>query len=692
MTFAPPPDDLARLPLGALDAVSFDIETTGLDPKRARSIEIAAVRIRLGKVSESETFQSLICPGVPIPAGATAVHGITDRDVAGSPGFRSVIQDFASWAGPSAFIGYGSDFDLAVMREEHARLGMLWSPCRTLDVLQLVPLAGINLSNFGLETVAARLGIENSSRHRALADARMTADVFTALIPLLKDAGVTTLAEARRAAADSPRVAESLRQDAAVRTAEPTGMDSYPFRQRVRDVMTSPPALAEAGEIMEAAVARMADKGISSLIVRRPDDPGFGIVTSGDVLNAISQHGAGALAKTVGECCSRNLHTVADREFLYRAVVEMKNNRVRHLGVLDGSGRLVGAMTGRDLFNKQGKDAISLGSGIQSAQTPSELARIWSDLSIVAKALARQAVDARSISAIISRELRAMTKRACELSEQELGPPPSGYAMLVLGSAGRGESLLAMDQDNAIVMADGAGEETDAWFAELGRRASSILDEAGVRHCDGGVMGSNADWRKDVSDWNRTVREWLSRTRPGDILSADIFFDAMRVHGSSALASEIYQSALDQARNARPFLSLLARRAREFDSPTGFMGRWKLDAGGRVDLKKSGIMPIFSAARAAALEHGILHRSTLRRLSALKERRPEIAQTCDDLAAAHGIILGAILNQQLQDIDLGIPLSNRVAPSGLGPVETQQLKWAVGRVPQIAAALGVPAA
>ena len=102
-------------------------------------------------------------------------------------------------------------------------------------------------------------------------------------------------------------------------------------------------------------------------------------------------------------------------------------------------------------------------------------------------------------------------------------------------------------------------------------------------------------------------------------------------------------------------------------------------------------MPIFSAARAAALQNNIVHRSTLRRLGALRGLRPEQAETCDDLSAAHGILLAEILNQQLRDMDSGVAVSNGVAPSELDSVETEKLKWALGRVPQVAALLGVPA-
>ena len=55
---------------------------------------------------------------------------------------------------------------------------------------------------------------------------------------------------------------------------------------------------------------------------------------------------------------------------------------------------------------------------------------------------------------------------------------------MILGSGGRGESLLAMDQDNAIVFAEGSeGGKADNWCEQLGRRMSDILDGAGVSYC-----------------------------------------------------------------------------------------------------------------------------------------------------------------------------------------------------------------
>ena len=79
---------------------------------------------------------------------------------------------------------------------------------------------------------------------------------------------------------------------------------------------------------------------------------------------------------------------------------------------------------------------------------------------------------------IISEELCSLTRRAAVLAEQQMqieghGPPPCPYAMLVLGSGGRGESLMAPDQDNAIVFAHGEPDGAeDSWFKDARRKSS----------------------------------------------------------------------------------------------------------------------------------------------------------------------------------------------------------------------------
>ena len=183
MTFGVPPETLASQPLGSLDVVAFDTETTGLDIKKARIVEIGAVRVAPGQRKFEDTFSTLVNPGIKIPRTATGIHGIGDDDVASAPEFPGAMAEFARWAGPCLAVGYSVAFDIAVFEVEHARCRLQWSIPRVVDVQELVQALGPELPNWSLETVAAWLGISVGDRHRALPDALLAAQIFSTLIP-----------------------------------------------------------------------------------------------------------------------------------------------------------------------------------------------------------------------------------------------------------------------------------------------------------------------------------------------------------------------------------------------------------------------------------------------------------------------------------------------------------------------------
>ena len=694
MSFKSAADADAGLPLGSLEAIVFDTETTGLSVAKDRIVEIAAVRIAAGRI-EDDAFSRLVNPDLPIPAPATRIHGIANGDVSGAPAFGAAVGEFSNWAGPKFFLGYSLAFDLGVLEAEHRRHGLLWSPPRWLDVQHLVEALDPELPDWSLDTVAAWCGVSAAGRHRALADARLTAEVFFALIPKLRAAGILTFAEAERACAKRHRQLEGESYAAKPSPAGTENFDSYPFRNRVGDVMASPPVVVDPGTELRGAIAAMVDRRIGSLFVAPEAGTGHGILTESDVLRAVHAN-PDALSASVGAICSRPLKSVSPKEFVYRATVAMSRRGFRHMGVVDDGGSLIGSISARDLIHDRSGGAAALGYEIETAESVAELGRVWSSLSAVAGALVREAAPPRMITAIVSRELRAMTSRACALAEAELeeegsGRPPAPYAMLVLGSGGRGESMLAMDQDNAIVFeCEGAADEAGSYFAKLGAKVADMLDSAGVKRCPGGVMASNSAWRKDTAGWSREVAKWLARTRPQDIMNADIFFDAMPAHGDFGLAERLRAESLEAARASRPFLALLARNASDFKVPVGLLGRWQLD-NGRMDLKKGGLMPVFSAARAKSLEHGISSRSTERRLKALLNADAAPSKAVESLLAAHGILLDAVLRQQLRDIENGIAPSNLVAPREIDYVGQQRLRWALDQLRRINDLLSVPA-
>lgn len=694
----------AGLPLGSLPAIVLDTETTGLQVAADRIIEIGAARIAGGRIVEGETFSELVNPGMPIPPASTAIHGIADGDVAAAKSYREVHARYAEFAGETVVIGYAIGFDLAMMKAEAGRAGLKWAAPRSLDVRHLVRLLAPQLPSESLETVGAWLGLPGRQRHRALDDAEFTARIFLALVPKLRERGIHTLAQAQRACT---RLAAHMGEESAagwldaippetlapLGTAEFARIDSFPYRHRVADLMSRPPAIVGGATTLRDILGQMMRDQISSVFVAPAEAGGaYGILTERDILRAIDRDGSGALETPADTFATTPLICVGADEFIYRAISTLAARGFRHLGVSDESGALIGALTTRDLLRQRASEAVALGESIERAESAPELGLIWSELTAVVRGLAGEGVGPHDIAAVISREVRALTRRACQLAERDMaeageGAPPVRYAMMVLGSAGRGESLLAMDQDNAIIFDHGLPDgPEDRWLAGLGRRVSDMLDEIGVAYCKGGVMASNAAWRRDAAGWREAIGGWISHARPDDILSSDIFFDARPVHGQRALADDLHRDAHAAAKNAPGFLKALAIRAGDFPSPFGLLGRFRLD-GGRLDLKRSGLMPIFSAARVAALRTGVSARATPERLAAAAHVDAAVVAS---LVEAQGILLRLILTQQLRDLDRGLRLSNSVAPHELSSHERDELRWALEQVPSVRDIVGLP--
>jgi DNA polymerase-3 subunit epsilon/CBS domain-containing protein len=563
----------------------------------------------------------------------------------------------------------------------------------------LVNLLGPNLPDFSLDTIAGWVGVEIHHRHSALGDAIATAAIFVKLIPKLRERGIRTLAEVERAC---DRFSEASMRETQIgwldiqqaRNTRTTlaRIDSFPYRHRLRDLMSSPPLMIDPEISLRDALAQLIDHRVSSLYVHPAEAGGkHGIVTERDLLRKMREVGEAAFSLPVRDVAVYPLASLSADAFVYRAIARMKRMHVRHVGVHDHKGRIVGALSARDLLRQRANDAILLGDDIDAAENVGQMSAVWGKIVLVAKSLVAEEVDVRDVAAVISRELCALTRQACILAERDMATPaPCPYAMLVLGSGGRGESLLAMDQDNAIVFAEGApGGPEDQWFAELGERVSTMLDAAGVPYCKGKVMASNPEWRRSVEDWHAVVKTWLKRQSPEDVLNCDIFFDAVGVHGDIGLANAVLKKAFKRAGKSNLFIKLMSINACKNSPPLGLFGRFKLD-NGRMDLKMGGIMPLFSTARVLAIKHGIREQSTPRRFAAAGEFVSNMRQTLQNLTEAHRIIFNAILQQQLLDLEAGIPLSNRVAPGSLSPAMRDQLKWALEQVPNVSNLLGDP--
>jgi len=159
------------VPSGITRFVVIDVETTGFGTTD-RVVEVAAILLDWRSGKEIEVLQSLVNPGRPV-GSATRVHGITDAMLASAPRFSAIAPDLRQMLQSAPVVAHNISFDRRMLTQEFRRIRTTWPPT---DEHCTYGLTGQKLS-----VACAERGIVIDGHHRALADARATAELFRAV-------------------------------------------------------------------------------------------------------------------------------------------------------------------------------------------------------------------------------------------------------------------------------------------------------------------------------------------------------------------------------------------------------------------------------------------------------------------------------------------------------------------------------
>lgn len=213
-------------PLYDVTFVVVDLETTGGSPKSSAITEIGAVKVRAGTVIGE--FQTLVNPGMPVPAFISALTGITTSMVADAPSIEAVLPAFWEFAHGAVLVAHNAPFDIGFLRATTTAAGYPWPAPQVVDT---VPLARRAVSrdevpNHKLSTLATFFHAHISPEHRALADARATVDVLHGIFDRLAPLGLTHLEDL---ATVSDPVSPEIRKRRHLADGLPTGPGVYMF-------------------------------------------------------------------------------------------------------------------------------------------------------------------------------------------------------------------------------------------------------------------------------------------------------------------------------------------------------------------------------------------------------------------------------------------------------------------------------
>ncbi len=184
----------ADISLEDVTFVVYDLETTGLSSNYDEIIEVAAVKVKKG-ILDAE-FSTYVKPKRDIPEKITELTSITNDDVRGAPGIKEVMTKFRDFIRGTVLVAHNATFDNSHLYKNLKDLGLFEGELPTIDTMQLARIRyGNKLKTFNLKALTKYFDVALPQHHRAIYDAKATAEVFIRMLSDLRENGIVNYQE-----------------------------------------------------------------------------------------------------------------------------------------------------------------------------------------------------------------------------------------------------------------------------------------------------------------------------------------------------------------------------------------------------------------------------------------------------------------------------------------------------------------
>jgi CBS domain-containing protein len=440
---------------------------------------------------------------------------------------------------------------------------------------------------------------------------------------------------------------------------------------KVGEAFLHPPLVVPAATSIRQAALLLHERKATSLLIRGDDDT-LGILTYADLARSTLIHDQPP-DTPVGQVASFPAQTIERDAFLFRAQLLMTRLGVRQVPVVSDD-TIVGVLELIDLVGYMSSRSYLVMAEIERAGGVEELGRAAAAIGPLLDALHATGMKIRAIAEMVSDLNRSVLRRLFEF----LAPPElrTNACLMVMGSEGRGEQLARTDQDNALIVADGADID-DAALRDFCGRFTGTLIGYGYPRCPGDMMVSNPRWAKRAAAFRADVDLWTTRPSGEGFLNLAALTDAAAVAGDPSLLEHLRRDLFDRIGNAGGFLSHFARPVLQFDTPIGFFHQVLQSLGGHageIDVKKGGIFPIVHGVRALALERHVGATNSFARIEALAAAGALEPDFAEDLAEALQYLMEIRLMARLAEEHEGSDAGDVVRPAGLSRLQHEGLR------------------
>lgn len=355
------------------------------------------------------------------------------------------------------------------------------------------------------------------------------------------------------------------------------------------------------------------------------------------------------------------------------------DTHIDHVVVKDAHNAVAGVVHTKDIPQVFYQSQSCIERQIQTATTVDELKNLFRGVITITRPLIEQNMHPRTVGRMIGSISGSLTRRIIELAIEEIGPPPTDFVFLALGSDGRLEQTLETDQDNAIIYRDVADDEVarvKAYFGKLSQTVCSGLNEAGFSFCKGNFMARNPRWCAPLQTWKNNFAGWINTPEPQNILDISIFFDFRPVYGAFELAEDL-QGHINQIVKDKPlFFYHFAENVLSFKSAvkiTGSIMTEKVENKELFDLKYA-VTPIVMFARIYSVFKNIASTNTVERLSMLNKENVISDQDFREILFGYTYLMQLRYKHQIQMANKNLAPDNLVEIKELSDSETALIK------------------
>lgn len=399
---------------------------------------------------------------------------------------------------------------------------------------------------------------------------------------------------------------------------------------------------------------RMAQEKTSCMFVADGKDHVVGYVTDITLRDKVISQKI-HIESPVHQVMERDLVSIDIEAYIYEALLLMFQTQTRYM-LLSKYGEYIGFISRNKLLSEQSQSPLVFIQSVKLATSLEELKNKWEQVPGIVHHLLERGVKSEIVNQIITAVSDTIALRLIDKAIYEMGPPPSRFVFIILGSEGRKEQTLKTDQDNAIIYEDKANEQRELvrnYFLAFADSVSNDLNYIGFSFCQGDFMAKNPKWTHSLSHWKRNYDNWMTASTQETVMKYSAFFDNRAIYGDSSILVELHEY-MDRQLEAPldKFFFNMANNALQYEPPlTFFKGIRTFNVGEKkvFDIKKA-MTPIVDLIRVFALKHRIFETNTGERLKTLADQGQFSEKEYQELRHAYYYLMAMRLDSQATQI------------------------------------------